>query len=518
MAKLFQSLSTRVKVFLAVFLFGLAISFASSFTNYIVRVNQAQANVNEVITSKLAQSEGMLKKEIGDLKNTLSLTARFISEKNNQGANLLSGEVLKQYQKEMIIFAEMLQSITQFRYIDENGQEIIRVERPNKGDTVELVSEDRLQNKAHRYYFKETMALDEGEVWISELDLNIEFQLIEVPYKPVIRVATPVYKNGEKHGIVIINYFADYFLHGFKSLDVVDVFISDSRGNYILHPDKSKQFAKNRKVNANIFTDFPFLKDQKEKSSVYKSEHAIGKIISLNNDRYFYALYKINTSYLNKIHLQQFIISIIFYIFSAIFAFMFSFWFSRYCADIYDKRVKEIASLKNATKDMKETIGELSGTVYTDPLTGAYNRRYFDEKVDLFLKTDVGFGIIMVDLDNFKEINDTFGHVIGDKVLTDFTKIVLENIRDTDFLTRWGGDEFCLIIFDLNKKVLLSIAEKLRRLTAEHDFELNTKVTCSAGISIRKNGEDAQQAFKRADEALYSAKENGRNIVILKDS
>jgi len=494
------------------------IAFLGSFSSYLLRVDQARESLFKVMRDKINHSEAAMVREMDDLKRLLSIVADYVSGgEESRGTIFAEGKSKTAYEKNMILLSEMLKDITQFRYIDETGMEIIRVERKRRDSEVTLINKEKLQNKSHRYYFKEAMKLEKGDVWISDLDLNIEFQLIEVPHKPVIRIAAPVFNNGERKGIVIVNYFADYFLDDFRSLDFVDIFLSDERGNYIFHPDPSKQFAKDRKIDANLFSDFPFILNIQDTEIHSLDNDMLAKKLELSKGRYFYLAYMINHDYLKHIHLQQIAISVVLYFLAGTFSFFFSLYLSRVSADQYDRKVMEVEQLKKDTSSMKTAIVSLKDSAYIDPLTGAFNRRYFDEKINKYLKKNTAFGLLLLDLDNFKEVNDKHGHDAGDRVLKDFTEIVHGNIRESDFLTRWGGDEFCLVIFDISKNVLLSIGEKLRMLTDSHDFGLDTEVTCSVGISYRRGTQNVQDVFEKADKALYDAKRNGRNIIVFKD-
>ncbi len=147
----------------------------------------------------------------------------------------------------------------QIRYIAETGQEIVRVNARN--GTIEMVPPARLQQKQHRYYFQEAMKLNEGEIYMSPLDLNREFGRIEKPYTPVIRYATPVfYPDGRRAGIVIVNIFAEKFLkyisspggEGFMAL-------VDQEGYYLVHPDPSRLWGHPRDLGTGfrLQRDFP---------------------------------------------------------------------------------------------------------------------------------------------------------------------------------------------------------------------------------------------------------------------
>ena len=124
------------------------------------------------------------------------------------------------------------------------------------------------------------------------------------------------------------------------------------------------------------------------------------------------------------------------------------------------------------------------------------------------------FAVVLIDVDFFKNVNDTFGHDIGDKVLLEIAKILQESIRGTDILGRWGGEEFLIICHETNTAQAAIIAEKIRVKIENTAFEYVGIQTCSFGVSeysLLDGNSDA--VVKRADNALYEAKENGRNRV-----
>jgi len=153
----------------------------------------------------------------------------------------------------------------------------------------------------------------------------------------------------------------------------------------------------------------------------------------------------------------------------------------------------------------------------TDPLTGIYNKGKFNQVLEEELKKVKRYGrplgVILFDIDHFKKINDTYGHQVGDYVLKTIAKLVKENIRDTDTFARWGGEEFVILAPETDLNGLKTLAEKLRKIIENHDFEPVKKVTSSFGITEAVPEDTTDTVIKRADEALYLAKERGRNRV-----
>lgn len=149
----------------------------------------------------------------------------------------------------------------------------------------------------------------------------------------------------------------------------------------------------------------------------------------------------------------------------------------------------------------------------TDYLTNLPNRRLIEKKLNENSNRDLEFSVILFDVDHFKKVNDRFGHDIGDKVLKEFANLIQENIRDKDIVGRWGGEEFIIIANDLNAKQAVVFSDRLRKLIEEAAFSHQNKVTASFGVAEYRQKEKIKDVLKRADIALYMAKENGRNKV-----
>ena len=184
------------------------------------------------------------------------------------------------------------------------------------------------------------------------------------------------------------------------------------------------------------------------------------------------------------------------------------------------KIIKTNNLLKSAQKDIEQKNKELKKLATTDKLTNIYNRRKLDELLKFELnrshRFDHTFGVAILDIDHFKKVNDTFGHPVGDKVLTELADILKKNIRKTDFVGRYGGEEFVIICPESSKKGVYSLVESIRLAIASHSFENITSLSASFGIAILKEKDTIESLLKRADEALYEAKTQGRNTTVVK--
>lgn len=158
-----------------------------------------------------------------------------------------------------------------------------------------------------------------------------------------------------------------------------------------------------------------------------------------------------------------------------------------------------------------------------DGLTEIFNKRFFLEAIERELNRAGRYGrllsLAMFDIDHFKRINDTFGHLAGDHVLRELSALMAQNVRRQDVLARYGGEEFAVILPEVDEQGAKLVCEKLRSITAAHPFTFNGKaigVTISLGIHCFRGGADSTEAFiAQADERLYAAKQAGRNCVMI---
>ncbi|WP_372767867.1 GGDEF domain-containing protein [Pseudoalteromonas sp.] len=150
-----------------------------------------------------------------------------------------------------------------------------------------------------------------------------------------------------------------------------------------------------------------------------------------------------------------------------------------------------------------------------DALTTLNNRSMFDDslyrKLERSRRHHRSFGLMLLDLDNFKQVNDSHGHQVGDQVLIDFANILTESVRGTDTVYRFGGDEFAILIDDDNFEVSHILATRIKKRVHEHQLLNYHSVTTSIGFSLSNANDTPCSIFERADKALYTAKRDGRD-------
>jgi two-component system cell cycle response regulator len=178
----------------------------------------------------------------------------------------------------------------------------------------------------------------------------------------------------------------------------------------------------------------------------------------------------------------------------------------------------ERARLRNDVKKAQAKMAEMS-TV--DELTKLHNRRYFIEALEgefeRASRYEIEMALIMVDLDHFKKINDTYGHPSGDMVLSEIGRILKKHVRRNDIACRYGGEEFAVILSNVSRENIYAAYDRFREMVSEHLFEYESNqfhITVSIGIAFSNNAESANDLLSQADQALYQAKDTGRNKTV----
>lgn len=184
-----------------------------------------------------------------------------------------------------------------------------------------------------------------------------------------------------------------------------------------------------------------------------------------------------------------------------------------------NKRVELLRGINQKLEfEVQKRTQELEHIAITDGLTQLYNRTKMEIELqkleEIYKRYGRVFSVIMLDIDYFKSVNDTFGHQVGDSVLKQFAKILKENIRNTDFIGRWGGEEFLVVCPETSEENATKFALNLRKNIENAHFEKVGQITMSIGVSQMKEGVDLDTLINNADNAMYFAKENGRNKVI----
>lgn len=507
-------------------------------------------------------------------------------------------------------------TIMQARYIDKNGQEIIKINRNNPNENAFIVDKSKLENKSDRYYFKILSSLDKNKIWHSNLDLNIENGQVEIPYKPIFKVGIPIFHNNKFEGVIIINVLINDLLNMIGNSATFDHYIIDKDQNYIYHPNNNFSFNKYKNIFRDIKEDFP---KGLESDEIYTFSL---KDIFKNDDNSIVIL-KPKQDYKNEIMSDKLNTLVIVFFFTILLSLVISVLISKTFKDMqnklfnaheklnefkkiidnyvitalinYDNKIIEIShafeelsgyskdelignsmsilkhhkqdkkiienlwdtissqkiwsgNIRNKKKDGEEfwleqtiipkvnketkkiesflTIGiditakkELEKMASIDNLTKIYNRRMLDHflqvEIEIANRHKEELSLIMIDIDYFKNVNDTYGHYIGDLLLVELSRLISKNLRISDIFGRYGGEEFLIICNKTTKENAFILAEKLRVLIENHQFEEVGEKTISIGISSLEENDNKDSLFKKADIALYEAKNSGKNRTII---
>jgi diguanylate cyclase (GGDEF)-like protein len=185
-------------------------------------------------------------------------------------------------------------------------------------------------------------------------------------------------------------------------------------------------------------------------------------------------------------------------------------------------RVNTHLRLKELYEALQERNRQLQDLANRDGLTGLFNHRYFQEQISKDFSRAKRYhqplSCVMLDIDHFKKVNDTYGHQTGDVILKAVGKLILDSLRESDISARYGGEEFSLLLYFTDSGGALDVADRLRKMVESHSFHAGAEtfqVTLSAGAATYPHPaiQEAQQLVECADKALYTAKQNGRNRV-----
>jgi diguanylate cyclase (GGDEF)-like protein/PAS domain S-box-containing protein len=227
-----------------------------------------------------------------------------------------------------ITFANANKNFMQIRFLDKNGYEKIRLDRKNFGDKPYIVSEDKLQNKSHRYYFTESKNRQIEEIWFSDLDLNIENKKIETPFKPTLRAMLPVINNGDFNGVLVLNYFMGDFLKEFTNAPLYNSILLDQNGNSISHYENNKSWSFYRNSHFNLSKEFPEYYKKMISSEFIQTDFFVSKKLNLEISNQLFLVLQLNSKFLTQqkefLRNQHIYLTLLIFIFSFTLAYLIS--------------------------------------------------------------------------------------------------------------------------------------------------------------------------------------------------
>ncbi len=534
---------------IALFIFGFYLANQNILSDFKIKelanVEFAKNQLNDILSERLM-----------DLMTIKGILEEYEVDRLNEQKNPRLIKILKHYVAETTFY-------DQLRFIDLSGQELLRINYRFPEATV--VSQEQLQNKQNRYYFQQALDLEHGEIYISPLDLNVEHGKIELPIQPVMRLGTPIFSpDGRKLGLLFLNYRGQNLLNKLTSVNNGvnhSLRLLNSLGYWLHHPDPQKtwgfmygndeRFGKyypefwsivsakqyGQLHSQNMILSYATIspitdstnKNYSIKSFIDPNNHqpeVTWKVISVIDKK---ALNDIQGKMLNRFSLMGIPLLLILIVVSwrlaiislrhrqARIALKES---NEHLERTVELRTRDLSKEIEVRKQAEERMRRMANY---DSLTKIPNRALFNDRLQMVIemnkrRTEV-CALFFLDLDGFKAINDNFGHKVGDQLLVHVSQRLLQTVRITDIVGRYGGDEFVILLHEIHQidivnKIASGVIEKISDTFFINGNEI--QIGCSIGIAIYQ-GEpvEVNQLIHIADDAMYKIKKSGKNNYLI---
>lgn len=436
----------------------------------------------------------------------------------------VSEETKNTVENSFLVMAQSLSYFDQIRVLNTQGMEISRVNYNNGFPYI--VEDSQLQDKSNRDYFLDSISLSDQTICISALDLNIENNMIEMVdgrTKPILRFSTPLYTSSNQLlGILVINYLVhDIFddLYLLKQTLGSDIAIINDDGYYLYSEDVSRTFGfmydDMQDETVNNYVSFDILAHASSNLEQFRENQYIYTTLALDetlfateinrvigNDMTFVSNYGPFIIYneLQYTALSEYQQKINTYIGLAIFSIILAYLITRLFDELNHIKREKIIALEYAANH--------------DFLTGLPNRAYMMTLINECVTKNKTFSLMYIDMDGFKNINDQYGHIVGDDALIEGSKRITNNIREMDVVARVGGDEFIILFDQLTEKATLAgIAQRILDAYKNpfHIQDVSTTLGVSIGIASYYRGQTVDDLIRAADQTMYKVKQNQKN-------
>ena len=491
---------------------------------YIIQIRNLQSEIINEQKNSLADKEIKLNNSISQVgidvltvKNMISI----IEEETTE--DLLNDSEYDAKVEDLILgWLKLKTGYDQMRIIDLSGNEVLRINQGSLGENPYSVDKSLLQNKSNASYFKSMKELGNNEINVSDFNLNVENEEIEIrdgTVVPTFRVMTPLYsnKNGVdiKFGYVVINVLTNRITNDLLDSNIELI----NNDNYYIYSDDS---------SVNTYT---FLNGREDLTNGTFSSTDIGSLTNLSDEITSFSnviVYrKITSSEVNgvmqvlaspniKINNKDVIITLISkYDFDSNETYKnIKYWIVFFEIIIFTISLFITKVFDNRSKNRKKILVDLEYIANTDELTKISNRKkcFFDLNKRYEEKKE--FTLLFCDLDEFKNINDTYGHEIGDATLIEITNRIKNVLNSLSTLYRIGGDEFLIITEETNNSNLEILANEIIRVCNLPIIigDIQTSLGISIGISILDNrSKTIDILVEEADTAMYETKKRSRN-------
>jgi diguanylate cyclase (GGDEF)-like protein len=435
----------------------------------------------EQLTSLKAEERQLVRLIAENTGSDINQVIRVLLYIYDQDNLLLESGDFRRVTEEWINISNNFKIFDQIRFINTEGDEVIRINNQQTG-AISSKSED-LQNKKDRYYFIETMQLPKMHLFLSPLDLNVENKQVEIPYKPMIRLSIPVYgSDNEIDGMIILNYLAENLLTKIQEYavnDTEDIFLLNQNGYWLSsgNPDEEWGFMFEDKKDVRFDIRYPqewqkMINGETE----FITDNGLFSVSSpLIWDQFSDNPQDISMSQLHVGEPQWLIVSYAQADGEHANLFnpgLFNFFNNNFLFYLFFYSTLVLLSFAGATlityrQYMTNSIRFFSER---DALTNVYNRKGGIEKLRKYLpgsnNRKTNLAICFTDINGLKQVNDSLGHKAGDELIRSYTAVIVDAIREDDFVFRLGGDEFVIVLKNADQ----SIAEKTwQRIVSKFD-------------------------------------------------
>ena len=433
-------------------------------------------------------------------------------------ANLSSHDPIAEHYLTSLMssISSLQKNYDQIRLFDRLGKELIRIDQ-SPDLSLQLIPRNKLQNKSNRYYLKNAMLLQPGQIYISKFDLNKEREEVEYPIKPTLRFVTPIHsKDGKLLGAGAINYIGAKLLQILADLNThkgEHFFLINSNGYYLAGDEaKSWSFMFPKKEQFLFSDDYPNVWQQMVESDngkvitddgeYYFSSFSLSPYSSFDvvNEEHVFLIMHVPDFIIDNEHSQFTKVSMISFILTAL-LFTFLSW-ALACYQVEQKRL----------------LNKLKFEAGHDALTGLSNRReifnYLNKNISASLRRNTSLSLAYIDVNDLKKTNDRCGHDSGDQLIKGVATVINQTIRKSDYAARLGGDEFLIILADCDKDNATVILERIQTRYAElGKIKAKRKWSLSYGCTELLNETDtAKKMIDRADKAMYKQKVSQKQL------
>lgn len=516
-------------------IFQFVMVFLSLSLIYSIMVSWMQNNINKIQKQDIINSEQIAvnvdKTVINNAFDRLVSDLVYIYNTLEIEDGLESNYI--KVKEQWVAFADSKKRYDQIRLIDLNGDEKIRINYSEEGSYV--VGDEDLQNKQDRIYFQEAIKLDANSVYISKADLNVENGEIEIPIKPMIHLAKPYYVNNVVEGIIVLNYYANDIIEQISNISSTSqssLYLLNSDGYWIYNKDdRSREwgFMYDDKLDMSFKNEYPeeWEKMTTGSEETFVTRRGVFSYVSVNSNSMSF----LKDTSSCKVVFETGNWRIISHIPAStekgqLFTntFFESFWQlvqSNYYIYLLILIISVIISRLLFIN--KVEIDKVKYYSEFDEMTGVYNRRAGFKKLAQIdaSKTSCTISICFVDINGLKEVNDSFGHDTGDELIKTVVFGIKENIRNDDFITRLGGDEFLIVFSGITKNEAEAIWDRIQKYYDEVNDKNDKKYIISASHGIEtffcNSQKKIDDIINNADERMYLEKKKiKKNLSVIK--